>query len=136
MKPSSANVPGSTIQSYRLQRISRASSLKKHSQTFYHPDESFKLAAINSVNRGVKFVFPIFRFNDTTFLVGDNLNKLRKEPLEEKDKMYETSHEGLANVRKKYDEMKKQRVKMDEKIYRLKVSLRIYSGINKEIHHL
>ena len=45
--------------------------------------------------------------------MGDNLNKLRKEPLENKDQMYQTSHEGLAGIRKKYDEMKKQRVKMD-----------------------
>ena len=64
------------------------------------------------------------RYNDATFLVGDNLHKLRKEPLEEKDQMYENCHQGLTDTRKKYDDMKKQRVKMDEAIYRLKVNFK------------
>lgn len=67
--------------------------------------------------------------------MGDNLNKLRKEPLENKDQMYQTSHEGLAGIRKKYDEMKKQRVKMDEQIYRLKVIYGGNLGINQQIYH-
>ena len=59
MKPNRTNVKIIRIQSFRLQRISRASSLKKHSQTFYNADESFKLAAINSVSRGIKYT-PIY----------------------------------------------------------------------------
>ena len=53
--------------------------------------------------------------------MGENLNKLRKEPQEEKDQMYEISHQGLTDTRKKYDDMKKQRIKIDDQIYRLKV---------------
>lgn len=72
------------------------------------------------------------RYNDPTFLVGDNLHKLRKEPLEEKDQMYETCHQGLIDTRKKYDDMKKQRVKFDESIYRLKEDIRKYKIFEKE----
>ena len=45
-------------QSFRLHRINKTGSVRKSSQTFYDPDESFKLAALNSVTRGVKYPFP------------------------------------------------------------------------------
>lgn len=56
MKPNSANVTASHTQSFRLQRITRANSAKRHSHSFYNPDDTFKLAAINSVSRGVKYI--------------------------------------------------------------------------------
>ena len=45
-------------QSFRLHRINKTGSVRKSSQTFYDPDESFKLAALNSVTRGVKYPLP------------------------------------------------------------------------------
>lgn len=43
-----------TMQSFRLHHMSRTGSLRKTSQSFLDPDESFKLAALNSVSRGIK----------------------------------------------------------------------------------
>lgn len=64
------------------------------------------MAPTNSVNRSVKY-------NDLTFVTGHDLNKLRKEPLDDEDGFYEAAHLNLTEVRKRYDEMKKQRVQKD-----------------------
>ena len=58
-------------------------------------------------------------------MTGHDLNKLRKEPLDSEDGFYEAAHMNLTEVRKRYDDIKKQRVQKDENIKRLKVNLHI-----------
>jgi hypothetical protein len=43
-------------------------------------------------------------------LTGNDLNKLRVEPLEANEGEYNSAHHNLTEVRKHYDEMKKERV--------------------------
>lgn len=54
MKTSRAKVQFSLIKSFRLHHINKTSELRKTSQSFMDPDTSFKLAALNSVSKGVK----------------------------------------------------------------------------------
>jgi hypothetical protein len=55
-----------------------------------------------------------------------DLNKLRKEPIQSEDSYYESAHTNLTEVRKKYDDVKKQRVQKDENITRVKVSFALF----------
>lgn len=43
------------------------------------------------------------RYNDLSFITGNNLNKLRKEEGESENLEYVSSHESLANIRRKHD---------------------------------
>lgn len=54
-------------------------------------------------------------------MTGTNLNKLRVEPIEPNEGQYNSAHDNLTEVRFKYDELKKQRVGLEEKIDKLKV---------------
>ena len=42
--------------SFRLHHITKTSNLRKTSQSFIDPNTSFKLAAMNSVSKGVKYI--------------------------------------------------------------------------------
>jgi len=66
---------------HRVDKGGKSGSIRKTSQSFYDPEGTFKLAAINSVSRGVKYNKSLFRHADLSFLTGADLNKLRVEPL-------------------------------------------------------
>lgn len=83
--------------------------------TEYEPKETFKLAALNSINRGVKY-------NDLSYISGRDLNKLRKEPDSAGDIEYESAHANLSATRKNYDSVHKEKTKRDESISKIKVS--------------
>jgi hypothetical protein len=55
-------------------------------------------------------------------MTGTNLNKLRVEPLEPNEGQYNSAHDNLTEVRVKYDEIRKQRVGLEEKIDKMKVN--------------
>ena len=63
------------------------------------------------------------RHADLSFLTGNDLHKLRVEPLESNEGEYHSAHHNLTEVRKRYDEMKKERVALEEKIEKDKVIL-------------
>lgn len=63
------------------------------------------------------------RHADLSFLTGNDLHKLRVEPLESNEGEYHSAHHNLTEVRKRYDEMKKERVALEEKIEKEKVIL-------------
>lgn len=70
--------------------------MRETSQSQYEPKQTFKLAAINSISRGVKY-------NDLSYMSGRDLNKLRKQPEAGDDILYDSAHVNLADVRKNYD---------------------------------
>jgi len=58
----------------KLQRLTKTVGLRDSSFSEYEPKQTLKLAALNSINRSIKY-------NDLSFAEGrTDLNKLRKEP--------------------------------------------------------
>ena len=53
-------------------------------------------------------------------MTGTNLNKLRVEPLESNEGFINSAHDNLTEVRKKYDQIKKQRIMIETKIEKMK----------------
>lgn len=71
----------------------------------------------------------LYRYNDLSFITGrDHLNKLRKEPLVEADLAVGSAHNNLMDMRKKYDDMKKQCLNKETTIFQLKVILCQFVG--------
>lgn len=71
----------------------------------YAPKETLKLAALNSINRTIKY-------NDLSFAEGKtDLHKLRIEPEIGSDIQYESAHQNLDSVRKNYDSVHKEKIK-------------------------
>ena len=79
----------------------------------------------NPLNKQRREVYQIlYRYNDLSFITGrDHLNKLRKEPLVEADLAVGSAHNNLMDMRKKYDDMKKQCLNKETTIFQLKVIL-------------
>ena len=81
--------------------MTKTVGLKDQTSTEYSPKETFKLAALNSINRSIKY-------NDMSFVSGKTeLNKLRKEPELGGDIEYESAHQNLDSVRKNFDSVHK-----------------------------
>ena len=89
-----------------MQRITKTVGIRDRAVSEYEPKETFKLAALNSINRGIKH-------NDLSFMTGRDLNKLRKEPEMGEDIQYESAHSNLSQVRIKYDSAHKDKTKRD-----------------------
>lgn len=85
---SQANVTTIVIQTFRLQRLTKTVGIRQATQSQYEPKQTFKLAAINSITRGVKY-------NDISYMTGRDLNKLRKQPEAGEDILYESAHTNL-----------------------------------------
>ena len=119
------NVQNSVTQSNpnRFYRTSRASSLRRNSTSQYEPKETFKLAALHSVTMGIKYDLIVGRHNDTGFITGRDLNKLRAYDNKQEDLSFVESSHALKDVRKRFDDLKKQNVERERLLIRLKVVL-------------
>jgi hypothetical protein len=94
----------------RFYRTSRASSLRRNSTSQYEPKETFKLAALHSVTMGIKYTHIPYRHNDTGYITGRDLSKLRAYDNKQEDLSFADGSQALKDIRKRFDDLKKQNV--------------------------